>query len=154
MKISLLNRISFAILLTAFVPLTYWGKLDGAEFPTHFSLLSGTPDNWGGRGEMLILMGVTAAIYVLLVLCCRYPRMMNYPAKATKEDKERLFPLGVALAQRLNWMLMLLFSLMINCSALMAIGVMERFPVYMIWISLLAILAAVIQFIVQVRRAV
>ena len=154
MKISLLNRISFAILLTAFVPLTYWGKLEGAEFPTHFNLLTGVPDNWGGRGEMLILMGVTAAVYVLLVLCCRYPRMMNYPAKAAKEDKERLFPLGVALAQRLNWMLMLLFSLMINCSALMAIGVMERFPVYMIWISLLAILAAVIQFIVQVRRAV
>ena len=154
MKISLLNRISFAILLTAFAPLTYWGKLAGVEFPTHFSLLSGAPDNWGGRGDMLILMGVTAAIYVLLVLCCRYPRMINYPAKATQEDKEKLFPLGVVLAQRLNWMLMLLFSLMINCSALMAIGVMEKFPVYLMWISLLCILAAVIQFIVLVRRAV
>ena len=151
---SLQNKLSFAILLTAFVPLAYWGKLDGVEFPTHFNLLTGAPDNWGGRGEMLVLMGVAAAVYILLVLCCRYPRMMNYPAKAAKEDKERLFPLGVALAQRLNWMLMLLFSLTINCSALMAIGVMERFPVYMIWMSLLAILAAVIQFIVQVRRAV
>ena len=154
MKISLLNRISFAILLTAFAPLTYWGKVAGAQFPTHFSILTGVPDGWGGKGAMLLLMGIAAAIYVLLVVCCRYPRMMNYPAKATQEDKEKLFPLGVVLAQRLNWMLMLLFSLMINCSALIAIGVMEKFPVYLMWISLLSILAAVIQFIVQVRRAV
>ena len=153
MKISLLNRISFAILLTAFAPLTYWGKVAGVQFPIHFSILTGVPDGWGDKGAMLLLMGIAAAIYVLLVVCCRYPRMMNYPVKAAKEDKERLFPLGVALAQRLNWMLMLLFSLMINCSALMAIGVMERFPVYLVWISLLCIIAAVIQFIVQVRRA-
>ena len=150
MKISLLNRISFAILLTAFAPLTYWGKLAGAQFPIHFSILTGVPDGWGGRGDMLILMGVTAAIYVLLVLCCRYPRMINYPVKAT--EKEKLFPMGVVLAQRLNWMLMLLFSLMINCSALMAIGVMERFPVYLMWISLLCQAVEVVRFIVRCRR--
>ena len=114
MKISLLNRISFAILLTAFAPLTYWGKVAGAQFPTHFSILTGVPDGWGGRGDMLILMGVTVAIYVLLVLCCRYPRMINYPVKAT--EKEKLFPLGVVLAQRLNWMLMLL-RLQLQCCA-------------------------------------
>ena len=151
---SLQNKLSFAILLTAFVPLTYWGKLEGAEFPTHFNLLTGVPDNWGGKVEMLVLMGVAAAVYVLLVLCCRYPNLMNYPARITEENKEKLYSLGVSLGQRMNWLMMLTFSLTINCSALIAIGVMERFPVYMIWISLLAILAAVIQFIVQVRRAV
>lgn len=149
---SLQNKLSFAILLTAFVPLTYWGKLEGAEFPTHFNLLTGVPDNWGGKVEMLVLMGVAAAVYVLLVLCCRYPNLMNYPARITEENKEKLYSLGVSLGQRMNWLMMLTFSLTINCSALIAIGVMERFPVYMIWISLLAILAAVIQFIVQVRR--
>ena len=151
---SLQNKLSFAILLTAFVPLTYWGKLEGAEFPTHFNLLTGVPDNWGGKVEMLVLMGVAAAVYVLLVLCCRYPNLMNYPARITEENKEKLYSLGVSLGQRMNWLMMLTFSLTINCSALIAIGVMERFPVYMIWISLLAILAAVIQFIVQVRRVV
>ena len=151
---SLQNKLSFAILLTAFVPLTYWGKLEGAEFPTHFNLLTGVPDNWGGKVEMLVLMGVAAAVYVLLVLCCRYPNPMTYPARITEENKEKLYSLGVSLGQRMNWLMMLTFSLTINCSALIAIGVMERFPVYMIWISLLAILAAVIQFIVQVRRAV
>ena len=151
---SLQNKLSFAILLTAFVPPTYWGKLEGAEFPTHFNLLTGVPDNWGGKVEMLVLMGVAAAVYVLLVLCCRYPNLMNYPARITEENKEKLYTLGVSLGQRMNWLMMLTFSLTINCSALIAIGVMERFPVYMIWISLLAILAAVIQFIVQVRRAV
>ena len=151
---SLQNKLSFAILLTAFVPLTYWGKLEGAEFPTHFNLLTGVPDNWGGKVEMLVLMGVAVAVYVLLVLCCRYPNLMNYPARITEENKEKLYSLGVSLGQRMNWLMMLTFSLTINCSALIAIGVMERFPVYMIWISLLAILAAVIQFIVQVRRVV
>ena len=151
---SLQNKLSFAILLTAFVPLTYWGKLEGAEFPTHFNLLTGVPDNWGGKVEMFVLMGVAAAVYVLLVLCCRYPNLMNYPARITEENKEKLYPLGVSLGQRMNWLMILTFSLTINCSALIAIGIMARFPVYMIWISLLAILAAVIQFIVQVRRAV
>ena len=75
---SILNRISLAILLTAFAPLVYWGRMEGAEFPRHINFITGTPDVWGTRNELFILLGIATLIYVLLVLSCKYPQMMNY----------------------------------------------------------------------------
>ncbi len=154
MRLSLQNRLSFAILLTVFIPFTYWSRLQGVEFPTHFSLFTGIPDRLGVREDIFILMGVAVAVYVMMLFCCRFPQLMNYPTFSTKVDKEKLFPLGIDLAQRMNYLMMLIFSLTTNCSALMAIGVMERFPVYLMWITLLFLFVAVIRFVIQVRRVV
>ena len=78
MKMSILNKISLAILITAFAPLAYWDKMEGVEFPRHINFLTGTPDIWGTRNELFILLGIATFVYVLLVICCRYPQMMNY----------------------------------------------------------------------------
>ncbi len=163
MRMSISNRISLAILLTAFAPLAYWGRMKGAEFPRHINFLTGTPDVWGTRNELFILLGIATLIYVLLVLSCKFPQMMNYNSfrlgklsigkkKIGKEDKKKLYPIGIELAQRMNILLMMLFSLTTNCSSLMAIGVIGKFPVYCIWISLACILVLTIKFTVQIRK--
>lgn len=152
MKISLQNKIAFAILLTAFVPLAYWGRLEHVKYPIHLSVLTGEPDEWGTRVDLLLLLGIAVALYIVLVLCCRFPKMMNYPVWATEQDKEKLFPLGVALAQRLNYPLMFIFSLSANCCSFMALGFIDKFPIYLMWIAFLYMNVVVIKFMVDVRR--
>lgn len=163
MKMSILNKISLAILITAFAPFAYWGKMEGVEFPRHINFLTCTPDIWGTRSELFILLGIATFVYILLVICCRYPQMMNYNSfrlgkfsagkvTAGKKEKEKLYPLGIELAQRMNIIMMMLFSLTTNCSSLIAIGVIEKFPVYCIWISLGGILWQTIKFTLQVRK--
>ena len=171
MRMSISNRISLAILLTAFAPLAYWGRMEGAEFPRHINFLTGSPDVWGTRNELFILLGIATLIYVLLVLSCKYPQIMNYNSfrlgkfssgkvtvgkkekkKEKEKEKEKLYPLGIELAQRMNIIMMMLFSLTTNCSSLIAIGVIEKFPVYCIWISLGGILWLTIKFTLQVRK--
>lgn len=161
MIMSISNRISLAILITAFAPLTYWGKMEGTEFPSHINFLTGSADAWGSRYELFILLGIATFIYILLVLACKYPQLMNYNSfrlgkisigKRKIENKEKLYPLGVELAQRLNWILMLVFSLATNYSSLMAIGAIEKFPVYCIWTSLIYILVLTVKFTLKVRK--
>ena len=152
MRISIQNKIAFAILLTAFVPLTYWGRLEEVMYPIHLSFFTGEPDAWGTRINLLVLLGIAVVLYIVLLLCCRFPKMINYPVWATEEDKVKMFPMGVELAQRLNYLLMLVFSLITNCSSLMAIGLIDKFPVYMLWVSFLCLIAAVVKFTIQVRR--
>ena len=163
MRMSILNRISLAILITAFAPLTYWGKMEDTEFPSHINFLTGTPDVLGTRNELFILLGIATFIFILLTVCCKYPQMMNYTSFRLgkfsagkkiigKKEKEKLYPLGIELAQRMNILLMMLFSLTTNCSSLMAIGVIEKFPVYCIWVSLVFILWLTIKFTLQVRK--
>ena len=167
MRMSILNRISLAILITAFAPLTYWGKMEDTEFPSHINFLTGTPDVLGTRNELFILLGIATFIFILLTVCCRYPQMMNYTSfrlgkfsagkvtvgkKEKEKEKEKLYPLGIELAQRMNIIMMMLFSLTTNCSSLIAIGVIEKFPVYCIWISLGGILWLTIKFTLQVRK--
>ncbi len=154
MRLSWQNKVSLVILLTAFAPLTYWGRMEGCDFPSHFNLLTGVPDNMGDRYNLLFLLGFAVVVYILMVLCCRYPNLMNYPAAVTDKNKQTLFPLGVHLAHRMNILLMMVFSLNTNCASLIAIGVIGKFPVYLMWISLLYLLIEVIRFVIRVRKAV
>ena len=152
MKTALLNKLAFVFLAVSFFPLFLWEKMEGVEMPVHINLFTGIPDNWGNREFLYLLWGVAVVMHLLLLLCCKYPGMVNYPVKTRKEDMHKIYPLGVVMAQRMNFILMLLFAVMINCASFMALGYIARFPIHFMWIILAYMLFAVIRFTVSVRN--
>ena len=86
MKTAFLNKLAFVFLAVSFFPLFLWEKMEGVEMPVHINLLTGIPDNWGGREFLFLLWGVAIAMHLLLLLCSKRPGIINYPVKARKED--------------------------------------------------------------------
>jgi uncharacterized membrane protein len=55
--------------------------------PTHFSF-SGKPNGWRGKGLLLILPGIAAAIWLVMTLAQRYQRLINIPFTVDRDSLE------------------------------------------------------------------
>ena len=79
----------FTILAVAY----YWHVLPD-RIPTHFDI-TGSPDAWGPKSTLLLLPGVTALMYVLLTVACRFPHTFNYPVRITPENAQRQYRIAL-----------------------------------------------------------
>jgi uncharacterized membrane protein len=73
-----------ATLAALVYPLTAWSTLP-ARVPTHFNL-AGVPDGWGSKNILLLMPTVGVALYALLTIVARFPRLFNYPVKPTPDE--------------------------------------------------------------------
>lgn len=62
----------------------YWPSLP-ERIPSHFGV-SGQPDAWSGKGTLLILPLLSAALYVGLTVLSRYPHVYNYMWPITPQN--------------------------------------------------------------------
>ena len=152
MKTSFLNKLAFVFLAVSFFPLFLWEKMEGLEIPVHINLFTGVPDNLGSREFLFLMWGVAVVLYLLMLLCCKYPAMVNYPAKVGKENMHKIYPLGTIMVQRMNFSIMLLFAIIVNCVSFMALGYIARFPIHIVWVILAYMLFSGIRFTVSVRN--
>ena len=83
-----LNVVATIAMLTAFLPMLSWSRLEGVPVPTHFDI-HGVVDNVGNRGILLTLALVGLGVYIVTMLAQRYPQMVNLrllPRKSTVSD--------------------------------------------------------------------
>jgi uncharacterized membrane protein len=63
------------------------------KVPTHYNF-AGTPDQWGSKYTLLLLLGVTFALYAGLSILSRFPHVYNYPFAITDENRQRQYLLA------------------------------------------------------------
>jgi uncharacterized membrane protein len=69
-----------------------WGRIP-PRVPVHFGA-RGLPDAWGARSSLLLLPVLGVALFVVLTVLERFPRLYNYPVRLTAQNAEALFRLG------------------------------------------------------------
>jgi uncharacterized membrane protein len=63
---------------------THWSRLPD-QIPTHFGA-SGTPDGWGSKNMILLLLAVTLVMAITLTLAEKYQRLINIPISIDRES--------------------------------------------------------------------
>lgn len=154
-----LNIVATVAMLTAFLPMLSWSRLEGVPVPSHFDI-HGAVDNVGNRGILLTLALVGLGVYIVMMLAQRYPQMVNLrllPRKSTVSDirtgkilkphRQSADPVVNSakrdLAAQLNLLLALLFSFCANSTLSVAAGQTQRLSMWFIWVILALMLICI-----------
>ncbi len=90
----------FALLVHLFTIAVNWNSLSG-KIPVHFDI-SGDPDGFGDRSDLLLLFGLSAVLYAGLTVLSLYPEKYNYPWPIAPEDAHRQYERGSLFVQFLK----------------------------------------------------
>ena len=85
-----------------------WASLP-STIPVHYGL-SGQPDAWGGKIELLELPVVSVILYVGLTWLARYPHKLNYPWTINERNAEQLYRLAKSSVGAVKGLLVWLFT--------------------------------------------
>ncbi len=91
------------------------------RIPTHFGV-SGQPDKWGSKVELLVLPGLSLLLYALLTWIGRYAHKFNYPWDVTEQNAARQYQLGKSLVIVIKAQVMWLFAIITWQSVRVAMG--------------------------------
>jgi uncharacterized membrane protein len=81
----ILELAAVIFLIAAFLlTLLYWSNIPEIII-THFGI-TGNPDSYGGKGSLLIMPIVSAALNLLITLLSRFPHSFNYIVDITEEN--------------------------------------------------------------------
>jgi uncharacterized membrane protein len=104
-----LDGLALIVLVVSFtIALSAWGVLPD-RFPRHFGI-SGPPDAWGGKGNLLFLPILNLVFFICLTVLGRYPHLYNYPWKITGENAPRQYLLARTLVGWLRVVVMTFFT--------------------------------------------
>lgn len=126
-----LNAVAFMAVITAFLPLLSWKRLEGVPVPSHFDI-HGVVDGVGGRGVLLTLALLALGMFILMVLAQFFPQLVSLPvpknrsaiAKKVKRD----------LAAQLNLLMAFFFSFCANSSLSVAAGKTQALSMWVVWV--------------------
>jgi len=89
------------------IALYYPGLPD--QIPIHFGI-DGTPDGWGEKWMLLLLLGITVGLYALMKFITTIGAdKYNYPVTITPQNKEKQYQLSRQLIFMMNAGIMVLF---------------------------------------------
>ena len=156
-----LNIVATMAMLSGFLPMLSWSRLEGVPVPNHFDI-HGVVDGVGNRGILLTLALVGLGVYIVMMLAQRYPQMVKLPLLPRKDtiadirsekvlkphrqsDNPVVNSVKRDLAAQLNLLLTLLMSFGANSTLSVAAGQAQRLNMWFIWIILaLALLCTVL----------
>lgn len=61
--------------------------------PTHFGF-SGTPDAFGNKRSLFIIVVIAIVLHLLLAVLSKFPEYYNYPFQITEKNAEPLYKIG------------------------------------------------------------
>ncbi len=146
-------------MLSGFLPMLSWSRLEGVPVPVHFDI-HGAVDNVGGRGILLTLALIGLGLYLIMLLAQIYPQMVNLrlmPRKSTisdiksgrilkshrKSENPVINSAKKDLAAQLNLLLTLLLSFGANSTLSVAAGKTQTLNMWFIWTVLVLMLVCV-----------
>lgn len=79
------------------------------QIPTHYNL-SGTPDAFGSKNSIWILVTINVLLFTLLSWISNFPHWYNYTVEITEENAARQYTLAVRMMRVLKIVLMMIFA--------------------------------------------
>ena len=89
--------------------------------PTHFGF-SGSPDNFGNKNSLFIILIIALILHLTLVLLSKIPHSFNYPVNVTDRNAETLYKIGKETMILLDMEISLIFAILLFKSIQTAIG--------------------------------
>jgi uncharacterized membrane protein len=129
------------LLYAAGLLFTKWDQLP-LRIPKHFGI-SGEPDGWGDKSNLLVLLLVGAGLYALLTLLSFFPQWGNYPWEITEENAPRQYRITRSMLCWLKMELVWLFAYIEWCTIQVAMGKAIGLSPYLLLTVVLALSATV-----------
>ena len=89
--------------------------------PTHFGF-SGTPDDYGSKNSLFIIVIIAVILHILLSVLSKVPRCYNYPVSITEKNAEPLYKIGKQLMLLIDLEISFLLSILIWENVKTALG--------------------------------
>jgi len=143
-----------AVRVASWVPVLASVGLLGVRYPglpdeiaTHFAL-DGTPNGWGPKWTLFVLLGVFLVLLVAVDVLSRRPRLFNYATKVTSENAQRLYREGERM------MVGLQFALACTLLGLVLLGTgTDGAGNGVLWVSLALMAVVTVVGVVRMARA-
>ena len=116
---------------------SFWGSIPD-RVPLHFGI-TGAPDRWGSKGELLILLAVSLALYTGLTFISRIPHHFNYPWQITEANAREQYRLSRLLVTGLKAIVVWMFTSILWGTVEVALGRRDGLDVFALPVSLLLI---------------
>lgn len=126
-----LNAVAFMAVITAFLPLLSWKRLEGVPVPSHFDI-HGVVDGVGDRGVLLILALLTLGMFILMVLAQFFPQLVSLPAPKNRSAIAK--EVKRDLAAQLNLLMAFLFSFSANSTLSVTAGKTQALSMWVVWV--------------------
>ena len=99
-----LNIVATVAMLTAFLPMLSWSRLEGVPVPSHFDI-HGAVDKVGGREILLTLALVGLGVYIVMMLALLFSFCANSTLSVAAGQTQRLS----------MWFIWAILALMLIC---------------------------------------
>jgi uncharacterized membrane protein len=122
------------------------------KVPTHFNF-AGTPDDWGSKYSLLLLLGVTFVLYLGLSILSRFPHIYNYPFAITDENRQRQYLLARQMITALKAELVCVFVFITWQTISVARGSAQDLTGWFMPVFLVVVFGTVIVYFFKARRS-
>ena len=127
-----------------------WGRIP-PRVPVHFGA-RGLPDAWGARSSLLLLPVLGVALFVVLTVLERFPRLYNYPVRLTAQNAEALFRLGRQLVVTVKLTTTAILAYLFWASTRVALGEMPGLHAWFFPATQMALGATKLSFVPRMIR--
>jgi uncharacterized membrane protein len=121
------------------------------KVPTHFSF-AGTPDQWGSKYSLLLLLGVTFVLYAGLSILSRFPHIYNYPFAITEENRKRQYLLARQMITALKAELVCVFVFITWQTISVARGSVNDLTGWFIPVFLVVVFGTIVLYFIRAYR--
>ena len=119
--------------------------------PTHFGF-SGTPDAFGNKNSLFILVIIAVSLHLLLAVLSKFPQYYNYPFSITEKNAEPLYKIGRQLMLLIDLEISFLFSILTWQNVQAALGKIEGINSVILFLFIGAIFLTLIVEIVKMNK--
>jgi uncharacterized membrane protein len=106
----IINWLSVLLIAGTFIYIaSVWSELPD-KMPSHFNAV-GEPDDWSGKGSVLILPVISSLMFMLIYFLAKVPHFHNYPVKVTEQNAERLYKISNRMLVMLNFEMVFFLNL-------------------------------------------
>lgn len=114
--------------------------------PTHFGF-NGKADGWGSRNTLLMIPGITIALYLLLTALARVPQLFNYANKITEANARESYIIGRKTMIYIKTEVIFIFTYLEWNSIMGALNERSGLDLWFLPVTLIVVFGTVIYFI-------
>lgn len=82
------------------------------QVPLHYDF-SGNVNGYGGKGSMILLLGIAWIMFIVMTVLVKFPKIWNMPVKVTEENAERLYSITRGMLEAVKLIAVILMSVMV-----------------------------------------
>lgn len=119
--------------------------------PTHFGF-SGTPDAFGNKRSLFIIVVIAIMLHLLLAVLSKFPQYYNYPFQITEKNVEPLYKIGRQTMLLIDLEISIFLSILTWQNVQAAIGKFQGINSELLFLFLVVIFGTIIIEIVKMNK--